>query len=239
MAWGDSPWLLYPGPPLQGRSVPGYPAVMFPCPSGHLDSRPRVDSRTAKSAASTYPARSSGRPLCSARRSPLWRRFSWLTGLFSALQQSHGSLQLTHGSCAVAGDLQRIEVPCGGRSVPRGAPVGRSQRPSVVSSVPRGGAQSTRGSLQRSSVDSRVASVDSRVSTAHSSVLVTLEEKVRNVRTFCMAVSQNRDTPPPSAIQIIFAENIFSPTNPDTPNRLQNISAGYMRRSNSKTRWET
>ena len=35
---------------------------------------------------------------------------------------------------------------------------------------------------------------------------------------------------------MIFAENIFSQTSPKIPNRLQNIPAGYMRRSDPKTK---
>ena len=63
-----------------------------------------------------------------------------------------------------------------------------------------------------------------------------IPQSVRNVRTFSMAVSQNRDRPPPSPIQMNFAENIFSPTKAKLPNRLQNTLAGYMRRSDSKTK---
>lgn len=63
-----------------------------------------------------------------------------------------------------------------------------------------------------------------------------IPQNVRDVRTFSMAVSQNRVRPPPSPIQMNFAENIFSPTKAKRPNRLQKALAGYMRRSDSKTK---
>ena len=45
-----------------------------------------------------------------------------------------------------------------------------------------------------------------------------------------MAVSQIRAHPPLDTLVMIFAENVFSLTNPKIPNRLQKRLAGYMRR---------